>query len=519
MKKLIENLNQMNEFVIHWQKQKEDTEEWILILESIFEAQQNGDYILLADILECDLLPFLQKLQLDLQANRISAKDSVWRKNLDCIQKINKKLYQQIMTFCGTKLLNQTKVKYETVLAVNGQATCKAFIDGKEFYLHSMVNPMTEAELLVDNIPANSEDEYCIWGLGMGYHIKALLDKNEKNHVKVFEHQMQILCMALQYLNWQEYLMTGRLEIIYEAEITKAVQSFCEKQSGATVFMYYPSVRCIEDIRVRETLEEFFVSISGMQEQHRYLEENFAYLQKQNLPECGELYELFHRKRLAIVAGGPSVDLELENIKKYRKQISILAVGTIARKLLTNGIYPDAIIITDPLDVMYHQVEGLDTCQIPLLLLSTASKTVVPYYHGPIYLIYQQGYEPAERVAEQRGYRMFQTGGSVTTTALEIGIQFGAKEIFLIGADMAYTNHCTHAAGIGREILEKEDLRQVQAVDGGMVYTSKNLNLYRKWIERRIEGIKQPVIYNTSKGAKIAGTLENSLEEIVKKQD
>lgn len=40
-----------------------------------------------------------------------------------------------------------------------------------------------------------------------------------------------------------------------------------------------------------------------------------------------------------------------------------------------------------------------------------------------------------------------------------------------------------------------------------MVYTSKNLDIYRKWIERRIEGVMDTKFYNTGEGAVIKGTV------------
>ena len=40
-----------------------------------------------------------------------------------------------------------------------------------------------------------------------------------------------------------------------------------------------------------------------------------------------------------------------------------------------------------------------------------------------------------------------------------------------------------------------------------MVYTSKNLDIYRKWIERRLEGVRDTEVYNTGDGAEIKGTV------------
>jgi hypothetical protein len=85
-----------------------------------------------------------------------------------------------------------------------------------------------------------------------------------------------------------------------------------------------------------------------------------------------------------------------------------------------------------------------------------------------------------------------------------------------VGADMAYTDNRSHATGVGYEENDFSNFRQVRAVGGGFVYTTRNLDTYRKWIERRISKMTYPVVYNTSRGARIEGTIEEKIENICK---
>jgi hypothetical protein len=181
---------------------------------------------------------------------------------------------------------------------------------------------------------------------------------------------------------------------------------------------------------------------------------------------------------------------------------------------LQEGIVPDALIITDQQSHMYQQVEGLDTKNIPLILLSTASASVIDYYEGSVYIAYQKGYDNAEEKAEQMGVMTFETEGSVTTTALDIALQFQAESLIFVGVDLAYTSGASHAESVGRTITDTENLKKVTSCSGGEVYTSKNLDIYRKWIERRIRNVKDTVIYNTRNGARIEGAEWKNWEEI-----
>ena len=73
---------------------------------------------------------------------------------------------------------------------------------------------------------------------------------------------------------------------------------------------------------------------------------------------------------------------------------------------------------------------------------------------------------------------------------------------------MGYTGDRTHAEGVGSTIADKKNLREVQSVSSGMIYTSKTLDIYRRWIERRIEDVKDIEIINASNGARIKGMKE-----------
>ena len=219
-----------------------------------------------------------------------------------------------------------------------------------------------------------------------------------------------------------------------------------------------------------------------------------------------------------IVGAGPSVNCELKSLKKYRSNITVFATGHIVKTLLREGITPDVMIITDPQPQMYEQLKDLNIESIPLILLSTASASVLNYYKGSVYIAYQKGYKQAEDRAKQLGVEMFQTGGSVTTTALDIALQYRASKVIFVGVDLAYTWGNSHAEGVGRKITGKDNLRKVMSCSEEEVFTSKNLDVYRKWIERRIANVKDTVIYNTGNGANIKGAQWSTWEEILDSQ-
>ena len=80
---------------------------------------------------------------------------------------------------------------------------------------------------------------------------------------------------------------------------------------------------------------------------------------------------------------------------------------------------------------------------------------------------------------------------------------------------MGYRGGRTHAQGVGNDLADKRNLRKVEGIETKEIYTSRTLDLYRQWIEKRIQGITETEFINVSKGARIHGMKEEKLERIL----
>lgn len=486
--------------------------DFISILQAILQAQENRDYILLSDILECDLLPCLQNIQIKMQGEETQKAPDYWEKNMIELQEHAEDEYQELYkTLCSAQISETDR--YKQMFAINGQPTVKVKCQNKEILIHSSVNPEYQSQVWAEDVLKEIGREYVIYGMGLGYHIQALLKADDVCKVIVLENSIELLTEAFRDLDWVNYIKQKRVRIFYNSNAIKLMEKFSAWISGREFCIYYPSLCITEEESVRERLEDFFVSVNSMREQAHLLEENFYKINRMELPECSILKSCFKKRTIAIVGGGPSLDEQIDDMKKYREQMKIWSVGTAARKLINEGIIPDLIVIEDAQENMYKQVCNLPTEHIPLLLLSTASAKILDYYKGQSYVAYQKGYDLAEKRAQELGVQTYQTGGSVTTLALDVALRFGADKIILIGVDLAYTDNRSHASGMGYEIKEGKEYRMVTSTDGRQIKTSRNLDIYRKWIEHRIVEENIPIL-NTGRGAQIAGTQTVVIQEL-----
>jgi hypothetical protein len=195
----------------------------------------------------------------------------------------------------------------------------------------------------------------------------------------------------------------------------------------------------------------------------------------------------------------------------------ILATGTVFRKLISADIIPDYLIVTDANARVYKQIAGYEDYDIPMLFLSTAYYGFASNYKGKKYIICQKDYRKAEELASQLDLHCFLTGGSVSTTALDIGITFKCRRIIFLGLDLAYTNNYAHASDTSRRnITINKDMISVEDINGQSIYTNRGLNMFRQWIESRIKGIDGIEFIDASEGgAKIKGMKVMRLDDVI----
>ena len=178
--------------------------------------------------------------------------------------------------------------------------------------------------------------------------------------------------------------------------------------------------------------------------------------------------------------------------------------------LIKNNIVPDYVVMIDSQKGMMAQIDGINTHNLSLIYIPTLYYGVADAWQGKKYMAMQDDFEYTEAMAKQKQLMLFETGGSVSTFAIDFLLRFGCKKIVCMGLDLGFTDKRRHA-GSQTGINTDYSLRKVKSVDGDYIYTSKNLDNYRLWIERRLDRRTQKEkdveIVNMSKGAYIKGMI------------
>lgn len=261
---------------------------------------------------------------------------------------------------------------------------------------------------------------------------------------------------------------------------------------------------------VKDSLKNYFISLSTAHEQAQLLKENFYYNQQQKDESVDSIKLNFQNKNVIYIGGGPSAETKLENIKRclscHPDTITICA-GTVYRKLLSLDVIPDYVMISDSQASLFRQLNNIPETRSRLIYLSTASCGAVKVFQGKKYIAYQSGFDASEQIARQNNYTLFSTGGSVSTLAVDFAIRSGCKKLITVGLDLSFPQNKTHGFSLSADTDTASLSAPLTILDlhGNEVQTSQPLNSYRKWIEQRICTENTVEFINITEGAFIHG--------------
>jgi hypothetical protein len=390
-------------------------------------------------------------------------------------------------------------------------------------YLYSRYDPLRDAERFIHSQIDGSANVYCLFGFGLGYHVQELLQKEPDKQIFVIEPYISVIRRAVEHIDLSNIFSHPNVEILCLEQGQAMINTLNELTKQQTRWIIpnawlkalqssNPLKHFLEDIKIQEMSFQRFSSL---------MEKNFTENLKYMNADVGKLFGNFKGHKAVLVSAGPSLDNTLYSLKKLKDKYFILSVGSALRVLKENSIVPDAVIITDPQETVYKQLDSMKFIQ-PLIYLSTACYSAVANHKGLRIIAFQKGYPQAESFAGKHNFPLVDTGGSVATTALDILINMGFSEIVFLGQDLAYSKNRSHALqSTSRvEVVSNESLLSVLANDGTMVKTTTILSIYRRWFERKVAETKHVVFKNTAeKGAVIQGVPFVHISEIISESE
>ncbi|MFJ5767811.1 motility associated factor glycosyltransferase family protein [Lysinibacillus sp. NPDC093210] len=385
-------------------------------------------------------------------------------------------------------------MQFEKIEARDGNTTLKV----NNILVYSKYRPITDAERFIENEFNNDNPGYLLIGLGLGYHLHALL-KLVTNSKPIF-----VYALDRQEIDLYESISVNE-KLPSNVTITTDIRKIAIANDYQIIMphvwlqvmdKHHPLYYLLTDIKMKQISYKRFSSMMKMNFKENIQQQSFAL---QHFKE-----RLKQKEFSCLIASGPSLDVTKKWLKVVKEKAYLLCVGSALKVLLKEGIVPDGVIISDCQPTIIKQINDSGYTG-GLFFLSTADFNTVRSHKGDKYILLQKGYELAEQYAKKMNYPLLETGGSVATTGFSLLEYLGFKSIVLFGQDLGFTDEYTHATNStsGRNLSKDEQFIEIESNSGVPIKSLPNLYSYLTWFNRNCKESKC-YVYNTAEnGAKI----------------
>lgn len=460
-----------------------------------------------------------------------------YKQNIECFKKYKGQIYDAFKLYENSlKNLPSEIIEDIEVHSVNTKDNFQSLIvkkNQKEYRMNSIIHPVLEAERWVKQYQFhNLNSVVAIFGLGNGLFAQKIAENmGESNRVIICEPSVQVFMHVLHQYDLSYLLSHERVEIAVEEiniyDFHKALQHYinianiktkimCMHPGYDKVFpeqgiLFWKELSYIDifiktNINTEMCFGKFFIeNILG----------NLVHLKNSNtINELAEVLPVDNP--IIIVAGGPSVEENIEALKKAKDKFIIIAVDRSLDFLLDNGIEPDLIASVDPIKPI-ELFTRRDNVTIPLLCILETQTEILKIHKGKKIITRVNRFMKEAYTINGKEAPKTASGSSVATMAFCAAIAMGFKTIILVGQDLAYRGNVTHLGGM--EEVDGIDV-MVDGIDGEQVRSRSDWLNFIRWYQDVIDGNSEIKVYDAKEsGAKIRGTIVKSLDSILEEYE
>lgn len=314
-------------------------------------------------------------------------------------------------------------------------------------FLHNPLNPLAEAEeifAMAENTPVAI---HLIYGLGLGYLFQVVCAKSVGT-VILYEPDLNIMRTAFSLVDFSADILKGN---VYITDDFMTACGFIYQKSNmknTPLLLSTAAYRELNEEAFNNMVAELQQTVGRFSLDLKYTKEKFYGLILKtinNIPKLitetpiGEFKDFYKGKTAVVVSAGPTLDRNIETLKKYRDNYILITVGTAMKTLSANDITPDFLCIIEANDCS-KQIAGLDLKGVNFITEPYSHPNLRNFEYKNTFLHVSQNLPVNELwcdVTELDNSEYF-SKGTVSYTALNVARILGCSKIVLVGQDLAY---------------------------------------------------------------------------------
>jgi len=324
--------------------------------------------------------------------------------------------------------------------------------------LHSVYDPVLEAQRLTNEYTNSARGLYVFLGLGGGYHIQEIIKKNPESKIIIIETNLNLFFNLIKLIDYSEIFSHENLFVYVDynpeafEEIIKQIFNYFFDTHCYTIplrsrinfdnYEYFSACSTIIDSTIQNIASDIAIQAQFGYQWLKNIIKNF------NLLKHNKIFKL-PKAHVIITGAGPSLE-SYKTINAIKNQLHthwLLATDTSAGFLLAHNIVPDAIISIDcQIYSTFHFKHHIpDTTT---LFLDIASPSSLARKYSNVFFF--GSYHPLCVYLSQKtnAFPLLDcSGGNVVSAACELVSMLGAQTVTVYGADFSYPGGSLYARG------------------------------------------------------------------------
>ncbi len=317
----------------------------------------------------------------------------------------------------------------------------------KNTYLHNRQNPLSEAKEIFSMAANSPVAIHLVYGLGLGYLFQ-VASANSAGTVILYEPDLNILRIVFSLVDFSNDILKNNVFISDSLEKTGEYIYKKSNTKNTPLMLTTPAYRDMNTQKFNEMVETLQRMVGRYNLDLKYTQQKFFPIARtiiQNIPNLikepplSSIKDFYKGQTAVVVSAGPTLDRNIETIKKYRDNIVLIVVGTSMKTIAKHGITPDFLCIIETYDSS-KQIEGLDLSEVNFITEPFSNINLRKFKFKQIYSHISDNMPVNSFWSNiiNENTEEYLSKGTVSYTALNVARILGCSKIVMVGQDLAY---------------------------------------------------------------------------------
>jgi len=302
-----------------------------------------------------------------------------------------------------------------------------------------------------------------VFGLGLGLHLSPLLERLNVRNLVVADGTPAFLALSMQAIEWADIIAAvrdrgGRVIFAFDGDPVALSNKVYEAMrgpdrgllDGSYIYGHYRMPVLERALALfMQSLPVIGDSDGFFEDECLMLRNAAANLADKNVRVLAPGADRSGAPPAIVVGSGPSIDAEIETLRRLRDRCVLISGGTGLGVLLEAGLKPDFHCeienVPDILTVNQTAAAKHDLAGIRLIAASTVDPLLPPLFEDTIFVL-RENLSPTRLFGKQE-FVLPMAGPTVTHLACRTAMTLGCRDIHLFGVDLGSTEAERHHSG------------------------------------------------------------------------